>query len=213
MSPLAPQLQRPAANGGCRSASRAKIGEIAVLGCKPRSRARQSAQRTSPGWSRRCCRTTLSVRLESITGQSSKRSPTRPSSSPPRLPSTASGRQRRAPGCRRSDVRTTPPCSTAATVASHRTSVDRSGLTRRESLDRTGDMAALGVAGHARQPRWAGSYAAVLLTKTADQLIRMPPASVALADRLQFVLGVGRRERGAAASGKDGQGEHGKCDS
>jgi hypothetical protein len=74
MSPLAPQPQRPAAKGGCRSASRAKIGEIAVPGCKPRSRARQSAQRTSPGWSRRCCRTTLSVRLESITGQSSKRS-------------------------------------------------------------------------------------------------------------------------------------------
>ena len=157
MSPLAPQPQRPAANGGCRSASSAMIGEITVPGCNPRSRARQSAQRTSPGWSRRCCRTTLSVRLESITGQSSKRSPTRPSSSPPRLRSTASGRQRRAPGCPRSDVRTTPPCSTAATVASHRTSVDWSGLTRRESLGRTGDIAAGGMAGHARQPRWAGS--------------------------------------------------------
>ena len=73
ISPLAPQSQRPAANGGCRSPSRAMIGEIAVLGCKPRACARQSAQRTSPGWSRRCCRTTLSVRLKSITGQSSRR--------------------------------------------------------------------------------------------------------------------------------------------
>jgi len=75
ISPLAPQPQRPAANGGCRSASWVKIGVIALPGCRPRSRARQSAQRTSPGWSRRCCRTTLSVRLlKSIAGQSSSAS-------------------------------------------------------------------------------------------------------------------------------------------
>src|SRR5712692_10723889 len=60
-----------AANGGCRSARVAKTGEIAALGCRPRSRAMQPAHRTSPGWSRRCCSTTLSVRVKSITGQSS----------------------------------------------------------------------------------------------------------------------------------------------
>jgi hypothetical protein len=73
MSPLAPQPHRPAANGGCRSASSAMIGETTVPGCRPRSRARQSAQRTSPGWSRRCCRTMLSVRLKSMTGSLAKR--------------------------------------------------------------------------------------------------------------------------------------------
>jgi len=36
MSPLAPQPQRPDANGGCRSARSAKIGEMGVPGCSPR---------------------------------------------------------------------------------------------------------------------------------------------------------------------------------
>lgn len=83
MSPLAPQPHRPAANGGCRSASNAMIGEITVPGCRPRSRARQSAQRTSPGWSRRCCRTMLSVRLKSMTGSLANRARRHDSPSPP----------------------------------------------------------------------------------------------------------------------------------
>jgi len=74
-------------------------------------------------------------------------------------------------------------------------------------------MGAWREAGLARQPGWAGSYAAVFLTKTAHQLIRMPPASVALADRLELALSVGRRERDTAASDKDGEGEHDKGDS
>jgi len=67
MSPLVPQRQRPAANGGRRSASSAMTPEISRLGTGwPSARVTQSAQWASPGWSRRYSRTTLSVRLNAI---------------------------------------------------------------------------------------------------------------------------------------------------
>ena len=63
--PSAPHRQRPGANGGRRSPRSSRIRVSALPGCRARSRARHAAHCASPGWSRRCCRTMLSVRSSS----------------------------------------------------------------------------------------------------------------------------------------------------
>jgi hypothetical protein len=42
---------------------------------------------------------------------------------------------------------------------------------------------------------------------SADQIVRVPPAVAALADGLQLILGISRRDRDAVASGQDGHGQ------
>lgn len=59
--------------------------------------------------------------------------------------------------------------------------------------------------GRARQPRWVGSP---VLAVAAAEIVWVPPAAVSLADRLEFLLGVGRWDRGAAASGQEGRNDH-----
>lgn len=53
--------------------------------------------------------------------------------------------------------------------------------------------------------------ALLVLAETAHQLIRVPPAAVSLADGLEFVLRVRRRDRDAAASDQEGQGDRDEC--
>jgi hypothetical protein len=60
-----------------------------------------------------------------------------------------------------------------------------------ESHGRSGDTGAWRGGDRARQPRWAGSPTRAEAT---HQVVPVPPKTVALADRLEFVLGVGRRD-------------------
>jgi len=66
--------------------------------------------------------------------------------------------------------------------------------------------APLGGAGYAGRATWAGSQVTVVLAVAAAQIIRSPPAPVSVAVGPEFVLGMGRQDLDAAASGQDGHG-------
>ena len=90
-------------------------------------------------------------------------------------------------------------------------SVGSGSMVSSESRARSAGTGAWREAGRARQPRWAGSHLDVGLTVTAHQSVQVPPGAVLLADRLQFVLRVDRRDRGAAAPSQDGHGDRDEC--
>lgn len=58
--------------------------------------------------------------------------------------------------------------------------------------------------------KWSQETVGLVLAEPAHQVIRVPRAAVSQADRLEFVLGVGRRDRNAAASGQDDHGDSDK---